>query len=283
MTIIGLIGNPIVIYILTKPKFRKIPIFRYFLATELVDVFSLFFLWIWYLPTYFKWQTPVIFCKVMNFTFFITYDFYPWISVLNSIDRLLCVKYPNKFKFRLKLKYQLLALSCIIVTLFFVNIPYFYYANYFLQANQTVCGIESNYIAFYASISSVSISNIIPFILMTISTLVISHHLIAHKKRLLQNKANFKKELAFVKSIVIMDIWLFLCFLPLNVVNFTKLVYSLNGTVDEFWQLLHDLTIFLIVLQTCCNFFVYILCNKLFRNYFISMFSCCRKTVVSSI
>ena len=92
---VGLMLNFITIYILSRPKFLKESIFRYFLVSALLEVIALI----------------VIICQIHEFLMYTFYDFYPWISVLDSIDRLLSFKYSGKFKFIKKYKYQVLAIS----------------------------------------------------------------------------------------------------------------------------------------------------------------------------
>jgi hypothetical protein len=116
-TIVGILGNLVVFYILTRPKFLKETIFRYFIASEIVGSLNLIFSWLLILPILLKWDAPVAYCKISYYLLYFTYSTYPWISVVNSIDRYLSIKYLSKFQFRKETKYQILIL--LIVSFFF--------------------------------------------------------------------------------------------------------------------------------------------------------------------
>ena len=108
---VGFILNFITIYILSRPKFLKESIFRYFLVSAFLEVIALIIIVMHSIPSYLDWDIPLIFCQIHEFLMYTFYDFYPWISVLDSIDRLLSFKYSGKFKFIKKYKYQVLAIS----------------------------------------------------------------------------------------------------------------------------------------------------------------------------
>jgi hypothetical protein len=113
ISIIGLVGNTLVFYILTRPKFLKQSIFRYFLVTTGNNSFVLLTMWFYCMPDLFLMNSNSLSCKLTQYFGYLFYQFCPWIIVLNSFDRYLSVHFPTKFEFRTKLKYQVLALSII--------------------------------------------------------------------------------------------------------------------------------------------------------------------------
>jgi hypothetical protein len=127
------------------------------------------------------------------------------------------------------------------------------------------------------SVSNLIISNLIPFLIMLLSTTLNLHYMINQKRRLQQRFVNYKREKDFVKSILTMDLWLFFCFSPFSFSDLYQFVYV--SLINE-----TNLKIFIIVAQVLMsigggfNFFVYFSCNKQFRKYFLSMNGSCRKT-----
>ncbi len=276
LTVIGLIGNSLVFYILTRPKFLKESIYRYFLASEIVAAFSLLLLWLINIPILVKWDVPLIYCQIYNLLTFALFQLYPWISVLNSIDRLLSLKYPTKLKFMKELKFQILAITCLFCSFLLLSVPRFLYNT---KSNLTICAISNPQAGFYMSLENLIVSNLTPFFIMILSTCLVVHYFITQKRRLEQNRINYKREKGFMKSVLTMDVWFILCYTPSCVTQFLQFTLDFTNIDENIWKLIYDVSGILIFLETSCNIFVYLCCNKLFRNYFYSMFSCCRKTV----
>ena len=269
LTIIGIIGNSLVFYILTRKKFLKESIFRYFIASEIVASLSLVLVWMHYVPILLKWDVPVLFCKIYSTMLSVFYSFYPWISVLNSIDRLLTLKYPFGFKFIKKFKYQASALLIVLLALILVNIPRVLYIE--KKENPKLCVFNDLKIGLFISVENLFISNIIPLIIMLISTFLIISFLIKQKRKLIQNRINYRREKDFIKSVLTMDLWFILLYSPYCILFVLRFLMNSNYSNNtDLWNLLLDSSIILAYFETSCNFFVYLLCNKLFRRYFFS-------------
>ena len=277
LTIIGIIGNSFVIYILTRPKLLKESMFRYFLITEVINMISLIDMYIWYIPYFLGWDMPPqIFCKLVEYISYIIYSMYPWLNALNSVDRLLAFKYSTRFLLRKKFKFQALAASSMLFISFITNSPFFIF---FESSNVSTCVIPNHFTSLYVYSVFLTIVDIIPFSIMIISTSSILQHLISNKRRLQRsnNSVNFKREAQFAKSIFVMDVWQLVCVVPFSIVNLIQASLEINGKHYDYWLLLHDSLYFLLIIQTSCNFFVFIFCNNLFRKEFCSLFSCCQK------
>jgi hypothetical protein len=194
-TIIAIIGNSLVLIILSKPKLRKESLFRYFIVTTIIDTINILLIWPFNFTDAFQINSSEISCKLFNYLPRVFYQFSPWINVLSSIDRLLAVKYTYRFKFRNELKYQLLAISLIFVTILLVDFPNYYYPE--ISLNETSC-IFSNwtiwlFIDLYAALMAV----ILPFSIMIITSVVTVRQLIKIKLKI--NKTNFENEKQLIK------------------------------------------------------------------------------------
>jgi len=274
LSFLSLILNSLTIYILTRKQFLKESIFRYFLVNQFIVILFIPSIWLHFIPFLTNWDVPLIYCQFHAILVYILYDLYPWISVLNSIDRLLSLKFTGRFKFIKKFKYQFLIVFFLFVSSTLINIPRFLYSGF---SNVTTCFLNDFQIGFYMSVSNLIISNLIPFLIMLLSTTLNLHYMINQKRRLQQRFVNYKREKDFVKSILTMDLWLFFCFSPFSFSDLYQFVYV--SLINE-----TNLKIFIIVAQVLMsigggfNFFVYFSCNKQFRKYFLSMNGSCRKT-----
>ena len=171
LSIIGLIGNSTSIFIITKEQFRRASLFRYLAFSLINDTFVLVTMWLYTLPVVF--QMTSLGCKLTQYFGFLFYQVCPWIIVAGSIDRVFSVKFPTKYKFRTKLKFQI----------FYMPL----YLNYDIQTqlNQTICTINNNHIQFYTDLASFLVSVIIPFIIMIVCTSTIGLHMIKNKKKVI--------------------------------------------------------------------------------------------------
>jgi hypothetical protein len=200
------------------------------------------------------------------------YHFFPWINVLNSVDRYLTLKYLERFQFIKKFKYQVLALFIIFLIILLINIPV--YLNVDKTDNGTYCDFPDKQIGFYFFFFNLIISCVIPFSLMIVSTFLLLHFFITQKIRLAQNRRNYKREKDFIKSVLILDLWFLICYSPFCIMSFLANSLDFNYVDNDTWILAFDISVVLAMAETSCNFFIYLSSNKLFRDYFFSIILC---------
>ena len=264
--IIGLIGNSLIFYILTRPKFLKVSAFRYFLVNDVIDMIGIALVIAWIIQSKINWVTTALFCKIWEYIGYTCYNIYPCINALNSIDRILSIKYARRFSFRKKFKFQAFVVSIIIFILMSYDAIYFYYVN---LSPIYVCGFSENYFtAFYVYLSNILLTNLLPFCISMISTSLILHYLINHKKNSRLTK-NFKREVSILKSVLAMDIWFYVCYMPFCSINLTNATFGLqqndNGSV-WYWFLIHNFAVLLLVVAATCKLFLLVYSNKLIRK-----------------
>jgi hypothetical protein len=274
-SILSLILNSITIYILTRPKFLKESIFRYFLVNELISTSSLILFVLHFIPFLISWDLPIIYCQIREFFGFTIYHCYPWVCVLNSVDRLLSVKYQRKFKFIKLFKYQFLAILLIFFSSALINVPRFLYAGF---SNNSVCALNSIQIGIFLSIENLLLSNIIPFFIMILTTFSSVHYMITKKRRLQLNLVNYRREKDFVKNVAIMDLWFLVGFLTFSISVLYQYLYNYPIYDENNSKILVQVSECLMFSEVSFNFFVYLSCNKQFRNYALSMIGYCRGT-----
>ena len=218
ITIIGIIGNSISLFILTRPNFKKEPTFRYFIMIVSIGTLSLANLWVQFIPLILKWELPAELCKSFVYFAYVGYNVYPWVHVLNSVDRLAFVKYPQKFKKFRTVKFQVTGLIFLYAIFCFTSIPYILFE---VPSNQTVCTLINQSAGFYLSLQNLILSDLIPFCIMLLCTIISFHHLIKTKSQVSSvNENNNNRENRFLKSVLVMDIWFLVFYLPYSLITF---------------------------------------------------------------
>ena len=122
LTVIGLFGNLLVVYILRKPQFSNKSIFRYLVATSINNCLVLMTLWPYTLSGVYVNFISSISCKFIQYFGYLFYLVCPGILVINSIDRLISVKYPTRYKFRKRKKFQLFVLLTIFICMIILTV-----------------------------------------------------------------------------------------------------------------------------------------------------------------
>ena len=83
---------------------------------------------------------------------------------------------------------------------------------------------------------------------------------------------NYKREVALLKSVLAMDIWFFLCYLPFCSVNLSRSILDLqNVEVSWYWILIHNFAILLLLVGVTSKFFMLWFTNELFKKEFYSI------------
>lgn len=273
ITTVGLIGNLLSLYILSKPQFRDISFFRYLIVTMANDIINLATWWPSILP--YQTNTDSVSCKLVTFFGYLFYQFCPWIIVVSSIDRLLSVKYPAKFRFRTKLKYQAALLSVIFGVLVLLNVPFYsYFDIYSISDETTECSTGDSHIQINLDFAVLLISTVIPFIIMVVCSSVIGRTLITNRARLLQNRKNYQKEFQLINTMHAMNLFFLVCNLPFSIQQLVFDIMQIFNITSDLQPLVYDITNTISFCKNAFGFFLYVSCNKLFRGYFFSIINC---------
>jgi hypothetical protein len=103
---------------------------------------------------------------------------------------------------------------------------------------------------------------------MLSSTISILHHFVTKKMRMRQDRINYNREREFVKSVLTMDLWFIVCYSPLCIMDLLQYIVSKDVMFNDYWNIFHDISVLLAMINTSLNFFVLLACNKLFKNEF---------------
>jgi hypothetical protein len=262
LTVIGLLGNSFVFYILTRPKFFKKSIYRYMIFETILNTLLVIGAWIYNYPDIF-FNSSLTACKSIIYLSLSIYRLSPWIIALTAIDRYLSVKYPRKFEFRNKFKFQALAIFLVTLAIGLAGTPNI--LNRTLDLNQTRCITINQKTQIIMNIVNILLAVLLPILIMSISTSLIYHQLKIQKKNL--NSNNLRKESRLCKVLFSISLFYFICNLPYSVVTLINNLSALPivGTFS------FDIVLFISAIYPSCDFFIYFFTNKLFRSYFLSM------------
>ena len=196
-------------------------------------------------------------------------------NVLSSLDRYLSVKYPTKFKFREKFKFQLIAilLLCSLVSL--IDAPFAILAD--INNSSSCSGVAPKYMpfitnqqaSFFMVFLSALMETILPCSIMVLSTCFIGYELIVLKKKTV-NKKNFKKEKKMLKTLSSLNIFFFITTAPYSILILVYLILNghFYGTLS--YYIFHNVY----RIYSSFSFFIFLASNTLFREHFISLISC---------
>ena len=164
ISIVGLIGNLLVLFILTRKQFRSVSMFRYYSFVTAIETLQILIIWVYNFPHFFYFNENELICKLIQFFSNLLGVFVTWISPVISIDRYVGVKCPNKFLFRNKFKFQLTLIACLLLASSIASIPLYYFDKITSVANVTQCGYNENpWTGFTINISLLVLSIFVPF------------------------------------------------------------------------------------------------------------------------
>ena len=95
LTLIGIPGNCMIFYIFTRENFRKVPMFRYFIASTVFETINLILYWALISDSINK---NSLLCKISQYISYVVSLNISWIGVLIAIDRYLSIIYLFKFQ-----------------------------------------------------------------------------------------------------------------------------------------------------------------------------------------
>jgi hypothetical protein len=222
-TVFALIGNSLVIIVLTKPKFLEIPFFRYLIVATIVETISASFIWASGFPNVFGINSYDINCKMYVYLSFVFLQFGPWINVLGSIDRYFSIKHPTKFHFRKQFKFQAFSVLIIFGSIILINVPYLVY----LQVNSNLCSTGVFFTGLYLTIFlNGNMHCILPSICMIIMNGMIIYQLIVKRKKF--NKTKFYKEVQFAKVLLSNNLVFIILNLPFTIYIVVQFILGVN-------------------------------------------------------
>jgi hypothetical protein len=273
LTFIGIIGNTLVIYILAHKQFRKIPMFRYFIVSAIVQTLRIILFWPYDVENAFITILSTFACQICSFLVNHLRNYIAWIEVVISIDRYVSIMHPHSFRFRDKLKFQISILILIFLMSSAAYSPYYIYSGLYNNTEDnkiyTYCNIIDYFVAgIWVPFYDLIISTGLPFTIMLFTTCRVGFYLVKNKKNI-----KSEKEMKLFKILLGMNMFFFFFYLQWLIL---QLVYQLTPPaplyIQQMFQIWYIVSNFMNSTYCSVTFFVHFFCNSQFRKYFKSMF-----------
>ena len=266
----GIIGNSMVIYILTKKAFRRQSMFRYYSFLVFMQTLELLTLLPFNIPVMSLYNNLLV-CKCVQYFSYSASQFISWLSAFISLDRFMSVKYLNKFAFRNKIGYQVSMISTMLLISLISNIPHYYFTEIFEDTSGLHCSYDKNPVTGIELIISYLITNfLVPFVFSLTFNCLTGYQLINNRTRF--DGKTFLKEKRLFKILISMDFFFFFCFLIWFIYKIVYIHYSLNNIIlPNSMVYFYYVAGFFYYCNGACSFFVFIVSNRQFRKYFSKM------------
>ena len=269
LTIVGIIGNSLVLFIFRRKQFRDISMFRYYSFLVALETVEIPLIWIYYFPKIFLFNKIEIICKLLQFFSSVLAVFATLMPVVISVDRFVNVKYPRKFQYMNEFKFQLSVVVGLLICSSVISFPLYYYNELYSFENITQCNYADNpWTGMQIDISFLVISVFIPISISITFSILTVYQLIHSKKRLSTNN-DFKKEKKLLKILISMDIFNLVCNFPFAIYTLLNDIFILENYYPAYTMtIFYDISNFLFYSNQSLSFFVYFLSNQQLRNFF---------------
>ena len=280
---IGIIGNVLSFLVFSRKAFAKSSINIYCRALAIFDSFIVVYLILtiltWYVNT-FSTQKYTISCRIM---YFFNTTFSPisgWILVAFGIDQAICVSNTQRFQYTKKLSFQIGLI--IFLAIFHIG------AYIGLPIQLEVKNITIVVYGFNVTLQSCALgnipnvkpylttylieSNIVPFVIMILTTVYIVRVLRNSTKRVVSqlNVANSKSmKSARQKKYALSSVVLSILFILLTAPTAAVLIFPSGDFVYDSFTF-RIMSIFFNI-NYSCHFFSHFIVNSIFRNEFLNM------------
>jgi hypothetical protein len=289
ISLVGVSTNILSIVIFSRKRFKKTVFATYFRFLTIIDTFVVLLPINKFFELYFNFyieNQSEFLCKLR---FFLPYSIKPnsqWIIVAISLDRFISISRPGKFLFRKKTNFQLF--SCSFIFLFnliyysigltpylIVNITYDNISNTTIDSNK--CIFNSPTLMLWMDFIN---SAILPFVSMTILTILTLKTIMASRRRSASTIVIFKKnakqnsklrDVKFTRISVSLNVMFLLFNVPFSL--YALIDQYTFDSIDPYLDLfLYVLTLFFHYCNFTSVFFINILSNSIFKDEFFKIF-----------
>jgi hypothetical protein len=235
-----------------------------------------------------------IFCKLKNFLVAWVVQLSSWLQVMITIDRIISVKYPNRFKILKDRRFLFMIVVALYASLSIANcLNFFYYiedvtvqainnSNSSLTIKEKIC-TSNRTIVFIRDLIGILLRTIVPFLITFVLNFLLIRCLIESKKKINKDK-HLKKERQFAITIIALNCLFFVTQLPLgaSLILLNVKQYAIIPTNTALIRLIFFVAVYIALLFNTLSFMVYLTSNKLFRKEFFQMFHVAKNNLRSS-
>ena len=277
ITMTGLITNTLSFVVFSRKRFSNTIFSTYFRLYIIFQTLNL----ILPINQALELNFNIYFVKLSNFTckFFTYLAFFnssipAWLLVLISIDRFISIAYPTKFLFKNTLKFQLITCLLMAILNICVYSPVLLFHlkkseifNY--QTNRSELTYSCERIGFWFHLIDLFQSTIIPFTLMSLTSIFTVKKVFESRKLISNNNSNKNKsnDLKFAIISITTNIVFLAYSVPYFVYTLITEFSSLLTNLDtDVILLIHSISYLCFFVHIIDVFFINILVNSLFKN-----------------
>ena len=280
---IGLLGNIMNILVCARKPIRKETTGFYYSLMSLFNIPSIIVGFIATYPaTSNRLYASTFDCVAILFSFRIGVQMYAWLNVMAAWDRMMCVTFPNRFKFIYERKFLCSSASILFIFVSLINTPNFFFKIITITSSvdnstQIFCTTSIKNLVLVRDSISQLMRTVLPFILELILNVILIYKLIQSRKRA-HLIGTLKREYKFAFTIVILNFTFILTSLPLliSIVYLNLLNYQFKSQTSSetlfIANFFYSIAILFASFMPITTFFVNIACNRLFRREFCAMF-----------
>ena len=282
---LGLIGNMLnmLTFALKRKRFARNTMGFYNMLTSALNILSLVFAYLYYFPTSAGMPNLLLVsnlsCIALSFLLRVVFQTSSWISVMTTLDRMICINFPRRFKFITDThKLSWVAFSiCILISIW--NIPNFFFkletnsiTNIATNKTEAVrqCTANTKLVSI-RDLMGVCIRFMVPFALEFVLNTTLIYNLITVRKRM-SLKRDMTREYKFALTIAVLNVLHFIADLPTFVITvyMSAMGYNLRNVPvtrsEAVMNVAYSISLVLSSFRYICLFYVNLLLNKLFRR-----------------
>ena len=287
VALIGLPANILAFIIYSREKFRNISFSIFFKALIISDTLTLL---LGDLPKFLRKRFDINIktlsletCRLFYLIPYAVPATSAWLIVIISIDRLVSIKMPQRFLFRKKTSFQILAClgtfvyNILLYTqLNFSYLVFSYSYNNMTSLNETtiVCQEISDDVLSWLDLFN---STVVPFLFMLVFTLVTLKHIFDSRKKAMAHQSNnttvsanttniSSKDRFFATTSIFLNIFFFITNIPLPVYGLViTYVTNIDLSADYIFS---SFTHFIYYLNFASTFFISYFTNSIFHKAF---------------
>ena len=286
---LGFIGCTLGLIVFSRDHMRKIgPItaYRLLFMSDIVNMIQMYDSFINQLTGISLNSLNDIGCKLLTYVNYFTLNLSPMLIIYISIEKLVAIKYPSKKYILRKKKYQLLYFFCILFSNMCIYLPslFMYKSIEMVVYNDTNLTIYKSVCLYADSYSQQIISKIylidkvvIPFILMTLCSVLLIISVFKLRQRIIQNFLNNQQETNNYKKdirVAVTSLLLNIIYLVLNAPIAIVLSLPFYDMIDYMVILL---VIYIFYFSYSLNFYLILFSNTLTKKEFFKLFYCLKK------
>jgi hypothetical protein len=294
----GLTGNILTILIIKRLGFRKQPTLTFLLCLAISDIFVLSTglprYWILYVFQYDLRTTSNANCKLYYFFLYMTMQLSSWILVGVTVERLIKVYFPMKYRGLFSYKTVIIGLFVTLFILVLVN-GHFFFTNGINNYTDGECGsLNPEFFYFDENIFTFidfSILSAVPFIIMLICNILLIRVLrkVQKERALMMHKSVYQRTTRFsvkmTKMLVACTLYFLIATAPISIYfildTYLLPVYEQenNCAAVSRMDLAWSITFILQFSNSCINFYLYTATNDRFYKELKALLRCRRRYI----